>query len=57
MQWIPGGSVKQKDPPTPVKVTTSKSDANTAGGHVLQRTMKRRQRLQELYAELQSLGD
>lgn len=56
-QWIPGGSVKQKDPPTPFKVTISKSDANTAGGHVLQRTMKRRQRLQELYAELQSLGD
>ncbi|KAL0023938.1 hypothetical protein WJX77_001873 [Trebouxia sp. C0004] len=56
-QWIPGGSVKQKDPPTPVKLTTSRSDANTAGGHVLQRTMKRRQRLQELYTELQSLGD
>jgi len=49
--------VKQKDPPTPVKLTTSRSDANTAGGHVLQRTMKRQQRLQELYAELQSLGD
>ena len=49
--------MKQKDPPTPFKVTISKSDANTAGGHVLQRTMKRRQRLQELYAELQSLGD
>ena len=49
--------MKQKDPPTPVKLTTSRSDANTAGGHVLQRTMKRRQRLQELYAELQSLGD
>ncbi|KAL0038138.1 hypothetical protein WJX79_004465 [Trebouxia sp. C0005] len=56
-QWIPGGSVKQKDAATPVKLTTSRSDANTAGGHVLQRTIKRRQRLQELYAELQSLGD
>ena len=56
-QWVPGGSFKQKEKGTPVKLTSSKPAGNAADAHLLQRTTKRRQRLQELYAELQALGD
>lgn len=57
---MPGGSLKPKEKAsmTPVKLTSSKLKAeSSADRHPMQRTINRRQRLQELYEELQALGD
>lgn len=58
-EWVPGGSFKLRDKTsiTPVKLTSSKPNSSAPDGHLLQRTIKRRQRLQELYVELQALGE
>ena len=58
-EWVPGGSLKLKDKAsvTAVKLTSSKPDSRASDGHLLQRTIKRQQRLQELYDELQALGE
>ena len=58
-QWLPGGSFRAKDVSTPVKSAATKPVAEqgqVGGGNVLiSKAIKRRQRLQKLYAELQSL--
>lgn len=60
-KWIPGGGLKSREKATitPVKLTPSKlkPDSKVPDGHPLRKTIKRRQRLQELYEELQALGD
>lgn len=44
---------------TPVKLTSSKlkPDSSMSDRHPLQKTINRRQRLQQLYEELQALGN
>lgn len=57
-QWLPGGSFKAKDTTSPTKPAAGKSKAEqgeVGGENMLGKAIKRRQRLQKLYAELQSL--